>query len=50
VAMAKSRFLPMVVAHRQVFLGCYRKAFGYRFLTFSNASYQPKFAEFEATP
>jgi len=50
VAMGEERFLPMVVAHRQVFLGCYRKAFGYRFLTFSNASYQPKFAEFEATP
>jgi len=50
VATGEERFLPMVLAYRRVFLGCYRRAFGYRFLTFSNASYQPKFAEFEAAP
>jgi len=47
VATGEERFLPMVLACPKVFLGCYRRAFGYRFLTLSNASYQPKFVQFE---
>jgi hypothetical protein len=50
VATGEERFLPTVVARKGVFLGCYRRAFGYRFLTFSNASYQPRFTEFEEAP
>ena len=50
VATGEERFLPMVVARKGVFLGCYRKPFGYRFLTFSKASYQPRFTEFEEAP
>jgi len=48
VASGEERFLPMVAAFPKVFLGCYRRAFGYRFLTLSHASYRPKFVQFEA--
>ncbi|MDR3702950.1 MAG: hypothetical protein P4L56_25110 [Candidatus Sulfopaludibacter sp.] len=50
VAAGEERFLPMVIARGGLFLGCYRKAFGYRFLTLSHASYQPKFVQFEEAP
>ena len=50
VAAGEERFLPMVVAREGLFLGCYRKAFGYRFLTLFRGGYQPKFVEFEEAP
>ena len=50
VAAGEERFLPLVVARGGLYLGCYRKAFGYRFLTLSNASYRPKFVSFEEAP
>ena len=50
VAAGEERFLPMVVAREGLFLGCYRKAFGYRFVTLSRGGYQPKIVSFEEAP
>ncbi len=50
VATGEDRFLPMMIARGRVYLGCFREDFGYRFLTLSTASYQPKFVAFEEAP
>ena len=49
IAEGEERFLPKVVADRQVFLGCYRRRFGYRFLALSDAQFEARFLEFENT-
>jgi hypothetical protein len=43
VAEGEDRFFPIVAAARQVYLGCYRSAYGYRFVHYQPRQHGPKF-------
>ncbi|MCP3869537.1 MAG: hypothetical protein GY703_15855 [Gammaproteobacteria bacterium] len=47
IAQGEHRFYPRVVLSSSVYLGCYRKEFGYRFLEFQRQHGRPRIVDYE---